>query len=148
MSNQQAPDQSTEGDNDDHDVALEAFSRKASAGVYNFLYDYWPTWMIDVEGKRIAPLCRILIGDDDDGQILLDKNVLLTGILHLASKLTATATANIWRASKMDGYLLHVPGGEPHVREIIDELESSLKQIRKIIDNNKMFAVIEDDEDQ
>ena len=147
MSDQRAPDERTGGgDVDDDNEALKAFRRKSSPGVWQFFYDWWPAWMIDTERNRLAPLCRIMIGDDDDGSLLIDKHVILTGLLHLAINLTRTAESTIQRASEISGFVMDTPGGEAHVLELIDDLQGSLKEIREIIENKKMFAAVEDDE--
>jgi hypothetical protein len=73
---------------------------------------------------------------------------MLTGILHLVSNLVGSAGFTIETISEMTGFMAHVPGGEPHVRELVERIEDKLKTIRNIIDNNKMFAVIEDDKNE
>jgi hypothetical protein len=149
MSDQQLPAEPAVGDQDDSDnQILEAFRRKSYFGVYHFLFDAWQAWMINTERRSIAPLCRIVIGDEDDGSVLIDKNVLITGLLHLADDLTSTVAFNIRRASELPGMVLDVPGGEPHVIELIDDIEGSLKEIRELIEKKKIFAAVDDGEDK
>src|SRR3979411_2805493 len=113
MSDQQVPAEPTEGDEDESfDRILEAFSRKSSFGASQFLFEFWPAWMFMPKGKQIAALCRILIGDEDDGSVLLDKIVFITGLLHLAQNLTSAVAFNIRRASELPGFVMDVPGGE------------------------------------
>jgi hypothetical protein len=147
MSDQQALVQPTDGDQDEIDhPALRSFGRKSSFGVYQFLFEFWQAWMIIPEQKRLAPLCRIILGDEDDGSVLLDKTVIVTGLLHLADDITRAVAFNIHRASELPGFALDVPGGESHVIELIDGLEESLKEIRAIIESNKIFAPVNDED--
>lgn len=147
MSDQQVPAEPAEGDQDENDnPILKAFGRKSSFGVYHFLFEFWQAWMINSEKKKIAPLCRIIIGDDDDGGVLLDKNVIVTGLLHLAGDLTSAVAFNIHGASELPGFVLDVPGGKSHVIELIDDIEETLKEIRELIEKNRIFAAADDDE--
>ena len=143
MSDPQVP---TESNQDEPDPRFLAFRRKSSIGVYHFFFDFWPAWMVDGEAKDIAPFCRIIIGDDDDGSVLIDKNVLLTGLLHLISDLTNTVEFNIERALKLPGLTMSVPGGKPHVLELIDDIEDSFKDIREMIESNRVIAGVDDDD--
>jgi hypothetical protein len=143
--------QATAGEGDDegeYSSIVDAFSRKSSVGVYQFLFDFWPAWMVDGQRKSISPLCRIILGDDDDGSIVLDKNVLLTGILHLIEDLTRAVAVNTKRAAELPGFSMSVPGGESHVRGIIDRIESILKDVRAMVDNDHIFVGFDDEEDE
>jgi hypothetical protein len=101
--------------------------------------------IIQSEGKTIAPLCRIIIGDEDDGSVLIDKNVVVTGLLHLARDRTSAAAFNFQQVSELPGFVMDVPGGESHVIELVDNLEGLLKEIRGMVEKNKIFAAVEDD---
>jgi hypothetical protein len=141
VSDEQMPPEPTEGDRDENeDRILETFARKSSFGVSQFLFEFWPAWMFSSKGHAIAPLCRIVLGNEDDGEVLLDKVVLVTGLLHLAEDLTSAVRFNFQRASELPGFVLDLPGGESHMLEIVGELEGHLKQIREIISENKLFA--------
>ena len=146
MSDQQVPAEPAEGDQDESDnPILEAFRRKSSFGMFQFLFEHWQAWMINTESKTIAPLCRVIIGDEDDGSVLIDKNVVVTGLLHLARDLTSAAAFNFQQVSELPGFVMDVPGGESHVIELIDNLEGLLKEIRGMVEKNKIFAAVEDD---
>jgi hypothetical protein len=108
------------------------FRKNSSVGIVQFLFEYWPAWIVYPETETITPLCRIVLGNDDDGSVLLDKNVFLTGLLHLTEDLLDVVAINVQRCTKISGYKIDVPGGENHVLELLDELESSIKTIRKI----------------
>jgi hypothetical protein len=148
MTDQQVPmPEPRDGDQEETDnPVLEEFRRKTSPAILYFLFDYWPAWMISTQRKAIAPICRILLGDDEDGSVLIDKHVHLTGLLHLADDLTSTVAFNLQRAMDLPGFVMDVPGGESHVLELIDAIEGQLKEIRSIVEKNKLFAVVEDDE--
>jgi hypothetical protein len=146
MSDQQVPTEPTEGDQDESNHRIqEVFGRKSSFGALQFLFEFWPAWMFN-KNKHFAPICRIIIGDEDDGSVLVDKTVLVTGLLHLANDLASAVAFNIQRASELPGFLMDTPGGEPHVLELMDDLEGQIKEIRGMIEKNKLFAAIEDDE--
>jgi hypothetical protein len=144
VTDQQAPAEVPHDDNE-NDLILEAFRRKSSYGVAQFLFEFWPAWMFSPKRKAIAPLCRVIIGDDDDGSILIDKSVLITGLLHLAEALTRAVAFNFQRASELPGISVDVPGGESHVLGIIGSVEEQLKIIRKTVEN-KNFILPDDDE--
>jgi hypothetical protein len=122
------------------DRSINAFNRKATIGVVNFLYEDYPAWIVYGEEKTIAPFCRVIVGDDDDGSVLVDKTVLVTGILHLASDLTRTVSTNIQMALELPGFVMDVPGGTPHVLEIITEIEETLEKIREMAEKSKVFS--------
>jgi len=42
-------------------------------------------------------------------------------------------------------FVMDVPGGESHVIELIDDLEDLLKEIRGMVEKNKIVAAVEDD---
>ena len=103
----------TEDGETEEDVSpiISAFRRKATAGIFQFLFEDYPSWMVFGNAKAIAPFCRIIIGDDDDGTVLLDKNVLITGMLHLIDDLTRSVISNVHLATELKGFVFPVPGG-------------------------------------
>jgi hypothetical protein len=143
MVDQQAAPEQNEDEQEKISPALEAFNRKASIGVFQFLYEDYPTWIVYGEDKKIAPFCRIVIGDDDDGTILLDKSVLITGILHLIGNLTHTTYNNIKLASELPGFVMPVPGGAPHVLEAVTYIERGLREIRELVEKNEIFEPLD-----
>jgi hypothetical protein len=147
VSDQQAPAEPTASDQEENeDQILEAFHRKSSFGASQFLFEYWPAWMFSSKRKAIAPLCRIIIGDENDGSVLLDRPVLITGLLHLAQSLASSVAFNIQRASELPGVAMDVPGGVSHVLEIIDDLEGQLRDIRKMVEKKDLFLPDDDEE--
>jgi hypothetical protein len=145
MTDRQASSEVVEGGQDSRDNRIaEVFSRKSSFGILEFLFEFWPAWMFNKK-KRFLPICRIIIGDEDDGSIVIDKNVVITGLLHLASDLTSAVEYNIRSASELSGFVMDVPGGEAHVLELIDDLEGQLKEIREMVENKNLFAAVDDD---
>src|SRR6516164_9745613 len=100
MTDHQVPSEATDDAQDENDNRiLEAFSRKSSFGTVQFLFEFWPAWMFNKK-KQFAPICRIIIGDEDDGSVILDKAVLITGLLHLAGDLANAVKFNIRRTSE------------------------------------------------
>jgi len=126
----------------------ETFDRNSTFAKYNFLFEFWQAWMINATKRHVLPICRIIIGDEDDGSVLLDKPVMITGLLHLAYDLTKAAGFNISRVSELPGFVMDLPGGESHVVELIEALENELKEIRRIVEGNKLFAAVEDDKER
>ena len=122
------------------DRSISAFNRKATVGVVNLLYEDYPAWIVYGKDKTIAPFCRIIVGDDDDGAVLMDKNVLVTGILHFISDLTRTVSTNIEIALDLPGFVLDVPGGTPHVLELLTDIEERLGRIREMAEKNDVFS--------
>jgi hypothetical protein len=140
MAKSQNPHESRENDQAETSQSEQAFKAKATVGVYNFFYEDYPAWIVFGEAKEILPFSRIIIGDDDDGSILIDKNVALTGLLHLMSHLATTVRANVSLATELRGFAMPVPGGPDHVLNIIKEIESELSQIRDMIKEKKIFS--------
>jgi hypothetical protein len=145
MTDQQAS--ADERDDHDDDDVVEAFVRKSTVGVYQFLFEFWPAWMVNGKRKKIAPLCRIVVGDDDDGSVLLDKNVMITGLLHLVADLTRAVSVNIGNAEGMPEYTMEVPGGMPHVLELLGHIEDVLKDIRHKTESRPIFVGFEGEGD-
>jgi hypothetical protein len=97
-------------------------------------------------GRRFAPVCRIVLGDEDDGSVLMDKPVLITGLLHLADDLVNAEEFNIGRASELTDVVMDVPGGQAHVLGLITDLEGRLNRIRALVGANSLFGEVKDDE--
>jgi hypothetical protein len=140
-----APEPTEEGQDETDIPSVAAFRRKATIGVFNFLFAYFQTWIIDGKAKTIAPFGRIVLGDDDDGSILLDKTVLITGVLHLISNLTKAVSDDIEEALTLPGFVMPVPGGPSHVMELLADIDNALKGIRKTVESNQEFAGFPDE---
>ena len=147
MADQQVSSEPTEGGQGADSPSAE-FGRIATIGVAQFLFEDFPAWIVFGEQKEIAPVLRIILGDDDDGSVLLDKTVLITGLLHLISDLTHSVSTNIHLALELPGFSMRVPGGASHVLELVTDIEDEVKKIREGVETNEIFVGIDDERDE
>jgi len=89
-------------------------------------------------GMDEGQLSRRLRGDYD---LRLETLSDLARGLECRMDVKLTPLADVGRPE----FVMDVPGGESHVIELIDDLEDLLKEIRGMVEKNKIVAAVEDD---
>jgi hypothetical protein len=140
------PELPGEDDKESRSPALRAFERRSFIGDTYFLFQSWPAWFVSPVEKLIAPVSRIYIGDTE-GNIIFQRDVVMTGLLDLIDELSGTIETDIAIASEMPkGFYLSIPGTTQDFVKRLKAIEERLATIVKKIEETKIVKGSESSE--
>lgn len=92
----------------------------------------WPAWFVMPEVKRYVPVIRLAIGDLD-GNILLKRESMLTGIVDLIDELASSLQKDFSFIKDFEGFAVEQPQSKEGFIEDLDGLIDRFSKIKEIV---------------
>jgi hypothetical protein len=110
-------------------AAVKRFDEQTKIADFQLMVQSWSAWAVNPGRKRIAPIARICLGDDD-GNVILDRCLHLPALAEVVNQFCETVLLELNKVIDVPGFSADLPGG----RTMLNELQEAHKRISAIID--------------
>lgn len=127
-----------------YEDARDRFSHAAALGDTFLFFDYWSAWSVIPEKKRIAPVTRIYIGDEQ-GNVVFERPVVFNALADLVVNFSIALRYEVDKLVQMPGYKFHTPQSPADLFANLQKAEEALKAVRDQLEKGGLLVQIGDD---